>query len=80
MYNREKKSKKEAEERIRKWKSIVPNQTHGEAEFHHVSSEKYQTLFDNVQKKRFCLYRSKKKPSISIKGPTFIDRDKLVKF
>lgn len=65
--------------RVNQWKSIISDQTHTEMSFKPITTEKYQSLFQNVQKKRAKMNRNKKKCEVSLKNSQFINREALFK-
>ena len=62
--------------RIRRWKNIAPKEKTRSESFYTMSDDKYQRLFDCVQKKRKGKW-TKKKHNSTIKSQQFIDKEKL---
>lgn len=78
-YIKEKEAQFKLANRIKKWKSIVPEEKASFQSFQCMTTEKYHKLFNSVQKKRDKFTKTKKKPMISLKSSQFIEKDKLFK-
>ena len=77
-YVKERQAQEKMASRIQKWKNIAPKENTKSECFKVMNDEKYQKLFDTVQKKRKGKW-NRRKPISTIKSQNFIDRDKLFK-
>ena len=77
-YVKERQAQEKMASRIQKWKNIAPKENTKSECFKAMNDEKYQKLFDTVQKKRKGKWNMRK-PISTIKSQNFIDRDKLFK-
>jgi hypothetical protein len=60
-FAKEENNRKQLVNRVNQWKSIISDKTHTDIAFKPITTEKYQSLFENVQRKRGKMNRNRKK-------------------